>query len=169
MKALKYFLVFSIFCSCLSKDQKSKNFSILNKDSNQSLNKVQQTSIKNDWLERDGQNIAFEKTIYLKIDQIYTGKIYNNYKSPMFFRVLVIPEEENIMLIAEKISIGEEGGNYKLVIRIRLTDDNSTLPKFGLNNIDSLRFIDSVTIQGYFNNKKMIINLEKLKNYKSTK
>jgi len=84
----------------------------------------------------------------------------------VFYRVLVIPEEENIMLIAENISVGdEEGGNLKLVKLARITDDDSALPKFGLSSVDSLKFIDTTKIDGYFNGKKLTINLDKLKSY----
>ena len=103
---------------------------------------------------------GFEKEAYLKIDEIKSGKVYNEgNNTDVFYRVLVIQEEENLMLIAENISIGEEGGRYHLVKRRRLTDDHSVFPKFGLQKIDSLSFVDSVTIQGYFNGKKMEINL----------
>jgi hypothetical protein len=47
----------------------------------------------------------------------------------------------------------------------RLTDNNSVLPEFGLNSVDSIRFIDSITIEGYFNGNKKKINLDKLKPY----
>jgi hypothetical protein len=106
----------------------------------------------------------FEKKIYLNIDEIKSGKVFtNSNKQDVFYRVLVIPQEENMMLIAENIKPGEEDGNYKLVKMLRITDDGSALPKLGLGTVDSLKFIDSVNIEGYFNHKKQIINLDKLK------
>jgi len=70
------------------------------------------------------------------------------------------------MIIAENIEVlGEEGGNFKLIKLSRLTDDDSVLPKFGISSVDSLKFIDSVNIEGYFNNTKKRINLDKLKPY----
>ena len=105
-----------------------------------------------------------EHKIYLKANAIYSGSVYTNKDNKdVFYRVVEIPEEENITLIAENISIGEEGGNYQLIKRIRLTDDNAVLPKYGLNNIDSIKFIDSVRVEGYFNGKKMVINLDSIK------
>jgi hypothetical protein len=108
----------------------------------------------------------FERRIYFNIDEIVSGKVYTNKdKIDVFYRVLVIPEEENIMLIAEDISVGEEGGGFKLVKLSRITDEHSALPRFGLYSADSLKFIDSVRVQGYFNKQKKIINLDKLKSY----
>ena len=109
-------------------------------------------------------NLEFEKGIYLKIDKIYSGNTFTNKGGKdVFYRILEIPEEENITLFAENISIGEEGGKYQLIKRKRLTDDDSVLPKFGLNSVDSLRFTDSVTIEGYFNRQKIKINLNSLR------
>jgi hypothetical protein len=109
-------------------------------------------------------NLEFEKGIYLKIDKIYSGKTFTNKEGKdVFYRILEIPEEENITLFAENISMGEEGGKYQLIKRTRLTDDNSVLPKFGLNSLDSVRFTDSITIEGYFNKEKIKINLSSLK------
>jgi hypothetical protein len=108
----------------------------------------------------------FEKRVYFNIDNMWTGPGYtNSHDLSLFYRVLEIPEEENIMLIIENISVGGEGGNFRLVKLSRLTDDNSVLPKFGLFSVDSLKFIDSVKIIGYFNHKKMVIDLDKLPNF----
>jgi hypothetical protein len=115
-------------------------------------------------IQSDSKELQFERKIFLKVDAIYSGKVYTNKDNKdVFYRILEIPEEENIMLIAENISVGDEGGNYQLIKRIRLTDDNSALPKFGLSKIDSIKFIDSVRIEGYFNDKKMVINIDSLK------
>jgi hypothetical protein len=120
------------------------------------------TSPKNQ-AQSDDKELQFENKIYLKTDAIYSGKVYTNKDNKdVFYRVLEIPEEENITLIAENISIGEEGGNYQLIKRILLTGDNSVLQKFGLNKVDSIKFIDNVRIQGYFNDKKMIINIDSI-------
>lgn len=95
---------------------------------------------------------------------MHTGKLYmNKNKQEVFYRLLVIPEEENILLVAENIQPGEEGGGYKLLKTVRLTNDRLTLPNSNLYKVDSLKFIDSVTVQGYFNGKKNSINLESLK------
>jgi len=112
-------------------------------------------------------NTEFERRIYFEIDQIYSGKVYSTKNNQSaFYRVLIVPEEENIMIIAENIEVlGEEGGNFKLIKLSRLTDDDSVLPKFGISSVDSLKFIDSVNIEGYFNNTKKRINLDKLKPY----
>ncbi|MDB5147200.1 MAG: hypothetical protein JWQ57_1220 [Mucilaginibacter sp.] len=105
-----------------------------------------------------------EKNIYLKIDEIHVGKLYiNKNKKEVFYRLLVIPEEENIMLVAENIQIGDEGGSYKLLKTVRLTNNGLTHPKSNLYKVDSLKFIDSVTIQGYFNGIKKSVNFENLK------
>ncbi len=105
----------------------------------------------------------FEKRIYFNIDNMWTGPAYTNRNDlSLFYRVLEIPEEENIMLIVENISVGDEGGNFKLVKLSRLTDDSSVLPRFGLFSVDSLKFLDSVKIEGYFNHKKMVVDLDKL-------
>ncbi|MDB5129009.1 hypothetical protein [Mucilaginibacter sp.] len=117
----------------------------------------------NNTLKKDGDN-DFEKKVYFKIDKIYSGPVYEDKSHvDVFYRILEIPEEENISLYAEKISIGDEGGSYLLIKRIRFTDENSTLPKFGLSKVDSLKFIDSVKISGYFNDKRLIVNLSELK------
>ena len=109
---------------------------------------------------------SFEKQIYLKIDKVFSGPSYiNNNNQQVFYRLLEIPEEENLSIYLENINIGEEGGNYKLLERKRLTDDNSVLPKFGLSRVDSLTFIDSVTIVGYFNEERMKIDLKKGKRF----
>jgi hypothetical protein len=124
----------------------------------------QKTIVKTVSASPDMPDKQFENNIYLKIDEICTGKVYTNKDNKdVFYSVLVIPEEENLTLIAENISIGEEGGNYQLIKRIRLTDDNSVLPEFGLRSVDSLKFVDSVKIEGYFNEKKRIINIDTLK------
>lgn len=121
-------------------------------------------SSKRNSIPSDTTLLEFEKKAYFKISAIYLGNVYTNKQNKeVFYRVLEIPEEENILLIAENITIGEEGGSYKLIKRIRLTDDNSVFPKFGLNKIDSLKFIDSVTIKGYFNGEKRIINVDSIK------
>ncbi|MEN0054320.1 MAG: hypothetical protein AAGC65_11655 [Mucilaginibacter sp.] len=131
-----------------------------NNKSSDSLKTIPQQSVVNN----PSDLTEFEKGVYLKIDEIKSGKIYSNdNKLDVFYRVLTIPEEENIMLIAENISISEEGGGYHLVRRVQLTNDNSVFAKFGLQKIDSLNFVDSVTIRGYFNGKKMNINLNTLK------
>jgi hypothetical protein len=107
---------------------------------------------------------ALQRNIYLKIDEIHTGKLYiNKNKQEVFYRLLIIPEEENILLVAENIQPGEEGGGYKLLKTIRLTNTGLTLPNSNLYKVDSLKFIDSVTVRGYFNDKKKSINLENLK------
>lgn len=131
----------------------------LSNSSNSNLNnKIDQVKTKVD------SNLEFEKSIYLKIDKIYSGKVFTNKKGEdVFYRILEIPEEENIALFTENISIGEEGGKYQLIKRTRLNDDNSILPKFGLNIVDSIRFTDSITIEGYFNKEKIKINLNTLK------
>lgn len=115
-----------------------------------------------------GSIAEFEQRVYLKISELHTGKEYTNkLGQTVFYRVLVVPEEENIMLLAENIQVnGEEGGDLQLAKIVRITDDNSALPKFGLVSADSLQFIDSVNIQGYFNHQKKIINLDKLKPYR---
>jgi len=161
MKIIFLIFVCSIVCSCTSHQNSSAG--VL--DSQNVKITVNNKPEKNGQISTDS-TADFERRIYLKIDEIKTGKVYTNKNnSDVFYRVLIVPEEENIMLLAENISIGEEGGNFKLVKLSRITDDNSALPKFGLGSVDSLKFIDSVRIQGYFNNKKMIINLDKLKNY----
>lgn len=110
------------------------------------------------------REIGFEERNYLKIDKILSGDLFTDQAGKdVFYRVLQIAEEESLTLFAEAISIGEEGGSYKLINRIRLTDDASALPKFGLYSVDSLRFTDSVTIEGLFNAKKMKIKLTGLK------
>jgi hypothetical protein len=105
----------------------------------------------------------FQQSIYLKIDQVFTGPVYTEQNDDVFYRILMVPEEENIMLIAEKISIGKESGSYKLISSWRITDDHSALPKFGLNSLDSVKFIDSVKIEGLFNGKRKMINLNESK------
>ena len=109
-------------------------------------------------------NLEISKNIYLKIDKIICGTIFTNAKEEdVFYRILEIPDEENITLFVENISIGAEGGKYQLIKRERLTDDNAVLPKFGLNTVDSMKFTDSVTIEGYFNKERIKINLNNLK------
>jgi len=109
-------------------------------------------------------NVQFETQVYLKIDQILSGETYvDKNGADVFFRIIEIPEEENISLYAEQISIGDEGGNYKLIKRVRLTDDKSVLPKFGISAVDSLKIKDTTTISGYFNKNKLTINLLALK------
>jgi hypothetical protein len=67
-------------------------------------------------VQSDDQELQFERKIYLKAEAIYSGKVYTNKdKKDVFYRILEIPEEENIMLIGENISIGEESGNYQLI------------------------------------------------------
>ena len=142
----------------------SKNDSVLKLTQNKNLNlgiKTDPRQLKVD------SNTEFERRIYFEIDQIYSGKVYSTKNNQSaFYRVLIVPEEENVMIIAENIGVlGEEGGNFKLIKLSRLTDDDSVLPKFGISSVDSLKFIDSVNIEGYFNNTKKRINLDKLKPY----
>jgi hypothetical protein len=107
---------------------------------------------------------TFQKAIYLKIDKILSGQLYTNADGKdCFYRVLQIPEEENIMLVAERITIGEEGGKYKLLKRIPLTGPNTPLANYFFNSGDSLSFVDSTTVEVHVNNKVMAINLDKLK------
>jgi hypothetical protein len=61
---------------------------------------------------------------YLKLTNIYLGSIFNDNKgNNIFFRIIEIPDEENLILYAEKISIGEEGGNYKLLNRYQIGNE----------------------------------------------
>ncbi|TFF34335.1 hypothetical protein [Mucilaginibacter psychrotolerans] len=107
---------------------------------------------------------AFEKAIYLKIDKVHSGNIYTNSNGfDCFYRVLQIPEEENIMLVAEHITIGEEGGNYKLLKRIHLTGPNTPLANYFFNSGDSLSFVDSTSVAVHVGDKVVAINLDKLK------
>ena len=104
----------------------------------------------------------FEKNNYFQIHQIYNGSVFNNKE---YYRILEIPVEENVSLVAEKISIGEEGLNHKLIKRALLTAENSVLPQF-ISKVDSIKFIDSVRIQLIWNKKKIKINLDSLKTNK---
>lgn len=107
---------------------------------------------------------AFEKAIYLKIDKVHSGNIFKKSDGiDCFYRILEVPEEENIMLVAEHISLGEEGGNYKLLKRIHLTGPNTPLANYFFNSSDSLNFVDSVTVAIHINNKVVAINLDKMK------
>jgi hypothetical protein len=146
----------AILFSCDSSDK--KNLSDSSKTSNDRRGSIKHNNYSGQ--DKIDSALSFEKKIYFKIVSIYCGPTYTNRsKETVFYRVLEIAEEENITLFAENISVGEEGGNYGLIDRIRLTDDKSSLPRFGLNKVDSLKFIDSVTIVGYFNKQKMKINL----------
>jgi hypothetical protein len=168
-KEVLIFVAALLFWSCRAKTEKEK--SSLDSLGKTDSTKLENTTARNKEPTDDRGTYSdtlkgFEKRIYFDIDKIYTGKTYVNKNNvDAFYRVLEIPEEENVMLIAENIAIGEEGGKAKLIKLVRLTDDNSALPKFGLSTVDSLRFLDSVRIQGYFNSKKMIINLDDLKEY----
>lgn len=106
------------------------------------------------------KNDDFGRKIYLEISEVTCGRVYTNSKGiEVFNRVLAIPVEEEMMLVSENISIGEEGGNYNLLKRV-LLDTVPTLRESGIARIDSLKFIDSVTLSGYFNSKKLKINVE---------
>jgi hypothetical protein len=161
-------LIMMAICSCTSKSTNLKGAPNLqthavDSNKNKKAQRVDNLIIYKDISNKE-QN--FINKIYFKIDEVHTGNVYlKNGKIYVFNRILVVPEEENIMLISECISIGDEGGDYKLIKLSRLTDDGSALPKFGLNKVDSLKFIDSVNIQGLFNNQKKVINLERLKQY----
>ena len=164
MKGIYFFFILLISCSQNRTNTKQIVLDIKRKDTinsnvlvNSNYSKSQPTI---------DSTFEFEKKIYFKIHELYTGKVYTNKNNlNVFYRVLVVPEEENIMLIAENISIGEEGGNFQLVRLSRITDDGSEFPKFGLSKVDSLKFIDTISISGYFNNKKKTINLDNLKSY----
>ena len=105
----------------------------------------------------------FEKKNYLQIHQIYNGPVFNNKE---YYRILEIPVEENVTLVTEKISVGEEGSNHKLIKRAMLTAENSVLPQF-ISKVDSIKFIDSVRIQLIWNKKRIKINLDSLKTNKT--
>jgi vacuolar-type H+-ATPase catalytic subunit A/Vma1 len=149
MKALITFAILLFLYGCNSPDRDPSAGKVISAiDTNPTINTKNTTPIstKDNW--------EFEKKIYLKIDKIYTGKVYTNKKGiDVFYRILFISEEENTMIQVENISIGEEGGNYKLLKRFKLTNKD--------NGIDSLKFIDTVNVEAYSNNKKMLINLDK--------
>jgi hypothetical protein len=138
---------------------------------NTTIDTAKHISAKADTIVRSNADLSppiavdtFEKAIYLKVDKILSGKLYTNADGKdCFYRVLQIPEEENIMLVAEHISIGEEDGNYKLLKRVHLTGPNTPLANYFFNSGDSLNFVDSVTVAAHVTNKVVAINLDKIK------
>ena len=105
--------------------------------------------------------VPLDDRLYLMIDKIYTGAVYNDgANNDVFYRVLEIPDEENTMLIAEKISIGQESGNYHLLKRVQLTASGGALLQYGY--LDTLAFADNTTIQGVFSGQSFKINMSKL-------
>lgn len=159
-------LLFFLFCllmlSCTSNNNKS-NLGTSQKDTTKKMH--ENTTIKNEVSNKIDSNFKFEINSYLKIDNIYSGPVYADEKNgkDVFYRIIEIPEEENLTLYVEKISIGEEGGNYQLLNRYRLPEEKLSALPHGLYKVDSLNFIDSISISGYFNKKKCELNLIKLR------
>ena len=151
----KLIFVLLIFISCnqentsnsnrMDKKNKTDSASILNKDT------VESSKLCDDFLVKN----------YLKINRIFCGDVYTdkNILKDVFFRVLEITEEEHTELYVEKISIGEEGGRFELLKRIKITEQ-----ELGIRNnplyIDSLKFIDSVHVMITCNKENYRVKLD---------
>jgi hypothetical protein len=109
----------------------------------------------------DNKN-SFELNNYLKLSNIYSGNVFEDRQTSesVFYRIIEIPSGENLLFFVEKISIGEEGGDYELLKRYRIEESRMLLPKFSVISIDSLVFIDSTIVSGYVNNRRFLFNLE---------
>jgi len=108
------------------------------------------------------QDTSFEIQNYLRLSQIYSGRVFvdGNSQNEVFYRIIEIPSEEHVSLYVEKISIGQEGGNFELRKRYRIDEKKLSL-KDGFFRLDSLIFNDSTIVSGYFNNSKFKMDLEK--------
>ena len=141
-------LLFILLNSCTSANKTPALVDTPNKKTTPTLNTAQ----------------SFEQRMYYKIDKVYSGPVFESEsKGNLFYRIIEIPEEENISLYAEEISIGEEEGKYQLVRRVKLSNDNVGQLQFGFAKVDSLKFIDSLTVSVYSNNKRQIIDFADLK------
>lgn len=111
------------------------------------------------------KDTSFVGRNYLKFSRVFSGSVFEDDETGknVFYRIAEIEEEEHLLVYIEKISIGEEGGNYQLVDRYRLKENELGLPDFSLNSLDSLAFIDTVTVSGYFNDIKYRVNLDNRK------
>lgn len=105
----------------------------------------------------------FGKKLYMNIAEIHSGEAYTDKDGEnVYFRILVIPQEENTMLMAEKIAIGSAEGettNFKKLSKITNGDQ---LPEYGYYTPRSLKFVDSVSVKLLFDGKQKIINLQEL-------
>ncbi len=109
---------------------------------------------------KEDSSFNFVSSNYLKLSNICLGPVHNDKdRDNILYRIIEIPNEESLQLYAEQISIGEEGGNYKLLNRYQIGNEILQLSNSNLYSVDSLAFIDSTIISGYFNNKKMSIDL----------
>ena len=104
---------------------------------------------------------TFAEANYLKVDRITSGPVFADAQTgeDVFYRVVEIPEEEQLFVYIEKVSIGEEGGNYRLANRYRLKEESLNIFKSGFYSLDSLSFRDSVTVVGKFNDKRLAVDL----------
>lgn len=147
--------IFCFACNYWKNEAKAKD----------STNILMSTDVSKKNINYADTNLSFMAENYLKISNIYSGPVFEDDKTgnSVFFRILEIPEEEHLLLHAEKISVGEEGGNYQLLYRYHIEEKKLSLNEFSLSKIDSLVFLDSITISGYFNEKKISFNLHNQK------
>lgn len=108
----------------------------------------------------DSLMASFEMSNYLKLDRIYSGPVFiDRSDKEAFYRVVEIPVEERLLFFVEKVSIGEEGGNFQLMKRYRV----DLGPSVGddIIEVDSLVYMDSVLVSAYFNKSKYKLDLER--------
>jgi|GEM_PF-2278933 len=105
----------------------------------------------------------YESKNYKWLSKVYDGPVFECGHNSCYFRIIGLENEEKIILHAEKIDIGEEGGSRDIKYHYQIDANILNEDNFVLNTLDSLKFIDSVTITGYFSKEKYKINLDERK------
>lgn len=111
----------------------------------------------------------FGQKLYMNIAEMHSGEAFTDKNGEnVYYRILVIPQEENTMLMAEKIAIGDAEGDKNQFKKLSKITDGIALPEYGYYAPKSVEFIDTVTIKLIFDTKKKVIDLRSLKSLKPT-
>lgn len=150
-----YWVCIIVICNACTSN---KSNSIVRKDSLSRYSSNTDTINKN----LKYKDTSFEAENYLRLADIHSGPTFDNggaTEHSVFYRIVEVPYEELLSLYIEKISTGDEGGNFQLISRYLLDDKELGINNYTLKRVDSVSFIDSITVSGYFNNIKYRVNL----------
>jgi len=108
---------------------------------------------------------SFEEEMYLQLWKVSCGDVFIDSQTgrDTFYRIVEIPSEEHLMVYSEKISFEGEGSHHKLEERYLVENIYSGNSNMSIHSLDSLVFIDSVTISCYVNREKHKVDLAKKK------
>lgn len=109
-------------------------------------------------VKKANESESFESVNYLKISKITSGLQFKDKNSYSFFRIIEIQKEGGLTAFVEKIGV-ENDVNFLLLDRYSIEEIKLNLHDSYLWKLDSLTFIDTVNVSGYFNRTKLTIDL----------